>query len=228
MESLVFKDKEWRSPGPGCPGRLWSLLLCRYSRPAWTRSCAACCRWPCFGRRVGLGDPQRCLPTPTILWFCDSVKSDVFVFHSPLQDIYSFPPSTSSTLLNFSATYSSPPESILSHDSCLSSMFFSSWKPEKNSFFFSVQPPGLLHCLFPHPLKILFGWVPGHQRSISPSFFCFGVAFQFIASSWVWWQHLGLRVLQFQQLLVIFFKVTVLCSCTILFVHWGSQTWCAY
>jgi len=22
--------------------------------PAWTRSCAACCRWPCFGRRVGL------------------------------------------------------------------------------------------------------------------------------------------------------------------------------
>jgi len=29
---------------------LWSLLLWRYSRPAWTRSCAAYCRWPCFGR----------------------------------------------------------------------------------------------------------------------------------------------------------------------------------
>ena len=27
-----------------CPGRWWSLLLWRYSRPAWTRSCAACCR----------------------------------------------------------------------------------------------------------------------------------------------------------------------------------------
>jgi len=27
-----------------------SLLLWRYSRPAWTRSSAACCRWPCFGR----------------------------------------------------------------------------------------------------------------------------------------------------------------------------------
>ena len=40
------------------------------SRPAWTRSCAACCRWPCFSRRVGLDDPQRSLPTPTILWFC--------------------------------------------------------------------------------------------------------------------------------------------------------------
>jgi len=31
----------------------------------------ACCRWPCFGRRVGLDDPQRSLPTPTILWFCE-------------------------------------------------------------------------------------------------------------------------------------------------------------
>ena len=59
--------------GTGCPGRLWSLLLWRYSRPAWTRSCAAYCRWPCFGRGVGLDDPQRSLPTPTILWFCDSV-----------------------------------------------------------------------------------------------------------------------------------------------------------
>ena len=58
----------WRSTGTGCPGRLWSLLLCRYSRPAWTWSCAACCRWPCFGRRVGLDDPQSSLPTPTILW----------------------------------------------------------------------------------------------------------------------------------------------------------------
>jgi len=62
----------WRSTGPVCPGRLWSLLLWRYSRPAWTRSCAACCRRPFFGRGVGLDDPQRSLPTPTILWFCDS------------------------------------------------------------------------------------------------------------------------------------------------------------
>jgi len=43
-----------RSTGTGCPGRLWSLLLWRYSRPAWTRSYAACSRWPCFGRGVGL------------------------------------------------------------------------------------------------------------------------------------------------------------------------------
>ena len=47
----------------------------RYSRPAWTKSCAACCRRHCFGRRVGLDDQQRSLPTPNILWFCDSVLS---------------------------------------------------------------------------------------------------------------------------------------------------------
>ena len=63
----------WWSPGTGCPERLWSLLLWRYSRPAWTTSCAACCRWPCFSRAVGLDDPQRSLLTPNSLWFCDSV-----------------------------------------------------------------------------------------------------------------------------------------------------------
>jgi len=71
----------WWSPGTGCPVRLWSLLLWRYSRPAWTRSYADCCRCPCFGRRVGLDDPQRSLPTPTILWFCDSIY--LFLLESP-------------------------------------------------------------------------------------------------------------------------------------------------
>ena len=65
----------WWSTGTGCPGRWWSLLLWRYSRPAWIRSSGACSRWPCFGRRVGLDDPQRSLPTLTILWFCNSVSS---------------------------------------------------------------------------------------------------------------------------------------------------------
>ena len=78
----------WWSTGTGCPGRLWSLLLWRSSRPAWTWSCAACCRRPCFGRGGGLDDPQRSLPTPTILWFCDSglcVSNTVFllVIHLP-------------------------------------------------------------------------------------------------------------------------------------------------
>jgi len=73
----------WRSRGPGCPRRLWSLLLWRCSRPAWTLSSAACCRWPCFSGRVGLGDPQRSLSTPNILWFCvkpflqQSLKTDL-------------------------------------------------------------------------------------------------------------------------------------------------------
>ena len=61
----------WRSPGPGCPGRLWNLLLWRYSDPAWTWSCAACSGWSCFGRGmdwVTHRGPFQARP------FCDSVK----------------------------------------------------------------------------------------------------------------------------------------------------------
>ena len=84
----------WRSTGTGCPGRLWSLLLWRYSRPAWTWSCAACCRWPCFGRRVGLDDPQRSLPTPTILWFCDSASKHSMggIWLCPFYTFFQHPP----------------------------------------------------------------------------------------------------------------------------------------
>ena len=61
----------WQSTGTGCPEGLWSLLLWRYSKPAWTWSCATWSRWICFGSGVGLGDLQRSLPTPTILWFSE-------------------------------------------------------------------------------------------------------------------------------------------------------------
>ena len=64
----------WQITGTGCPGGLWSLLLRRYSKPTWTQAYAACSRWTCFGRGVGLDDPQRFLPAPTILWFRGSVK----------------------------------------------------------------------------------------------------------------------------------------------------------
>ena len=59
--------------------RWWSLLLWRYSRSAWTRSSAAFCSWPRFWQGVGLGDPQRSLPTPNTLWFCDSPREDIKV-----------------------------------------------------------------------------------------------------------------------------------------------------
>ena len=36
----------WQSTGTGCPERLWSLLLWRYSRPTWTPTCATCCSKP--------------------------------------------------------------------------------------------------------------------------------------------------------------------------------------
>jgi len=44
MRKNFFPLRVMEHPGTGCPGRLWSLLLWRYSRLAWTRSCAACCR----------------------------------------------------------------------------------------------------------------------------------------------------------------------------------------
>ena len=48
----------WRSPGPGCPEGLWSLLLWRYSNPAWPRCCAACSGWACLGRGLGWVTPR--------------------------------------------------------------------------------------------------------------------------------------------------------------------------
>jgi len=52
---------------------LFALIsLWRYSRPAWTRSCAACCRWPCLGRGVGLTWPTEVPSNPyhsVTLWF---------------------------------------------------------------------------------------------------------------------------------------------------------------
>jgi len=63
-----------QSTGTGCPGGLWSLLLWRYSKPTWTRSCAAWSRWTWFSGGGGLFELQRCRPTATILcdsvWFC--------------------------------------------------------------------------------------------------------------------------------------------------------------
>ena len=56
-------------------GQVRRLQLCRHRflRPSCTRSCAACCRWPCFGRGVGPDAPHRSLPILTILWFCETL-----------------------------------------------------------------------------------------------------------------------------------------------------------
>ena len=66
----------WQDAGEGvwsaCPERLWVLLLWRYSRPAWTRSCAACSRWPCFDRGGWTRWPTEVPSNPyysVILWF---------------------------------------------------------------------------------------------------------------------------------------------------------------
>jgi len=68
----------WRSPGTGRPGRLWILLLWRYSKPAWTRSCAACCRWSCFSSGGWTRWPTEVPSNPqhsVILWFCEAVET---------------------------------------------------------------------------------------------------------------------------------------------------------
>jgi len=76
----------WRSPGTGWPGRLWSLLLWRYSGPAWTRSCAICSRWPCFGGGGWTRWPTEIPFNPyhsVILWFCDFVcKHEIFLIRN--------------------------------------------------------------------------------------------------------------------------------------------------
>jgi len=53
---LEQKHCKYRSTGTGCPGRLWILFLWRNSRPAWTPTCAACCRRHAL-LGAGLDDP---------------------------------------------------------------------------------------------------------------------------------------------------------------------------
>jgi len=58
-----------RSPGPGCPGRLWSLLLWRYSSPP-GRGAVQLLWVTLLGQGVALGDPRGPCQPPTL---CDSV-----------------------------------------------------------------------------------------------------------------------------------------------------------
>ena len=62
---------EWQNAGTGCPEGLWSLLLWRYSKPAWTSSCVTCSTWTCFDR----GGLDKMIPKGPFqpLPFCDSV-----------------------------------------------------------------------------------------------------------------------------------------------------------
>jgi len=68
----------WRSTGTGCPGSLRIVLLWRYSRPAWTSPCAACCWEPALQGMDTLSWTQWFLEVPSkpynsvILWFYES------------------------------------------------------------------------------------------------------------------------------------------------------------
>ena len=90
----------WRSTGTCCPEGLWILLLWRYINCAWTRSCAVCCRWSCFGRGIGLDDPQRSLPTPNLLWFCGCFPDLLELWWCPLAEVFQCDSSLSSCWRN--------------------------------------------------------------------------------------------------------------------------------
>ena len=120
-------------------GRLWSLLLWRYSRSTWTRSCATCCRQPCFGRGVGLDAPQRSLPTPTILWFCDSASTP------PLQT----PPSQRGWLSGFGIT--------VFNSTLLYTVWTSLWSFRLTWRCPEEVPWGLLVFSLTQPQKLLLG-----------------------------------------------------------------------
>lgn len=44
----IWGGKKLRS----CPGRIWSLLRWRYSKPTWMHTCVSCSKWSCLGREI--------------------------------------------------------------------------------------------------------------------------------------------------------------------------------
>ena len=64
---------QWSNIGTDCPRRLWNLSSWRYSKTTWTQSWATSSKWQSLRMEAGPDDLQRYFPTPTILWFCDSV-----------------------------------------------------------------------------------------------------------------------------------------------------------
>ena len=81
LQKINYLLRGWQSAGTSWSERLWSLLLWRYSKPIWTLACVTCCRESALAG-VGLGDLQRSLPAPVVLWFFD------YLFPPAGRDIY--------------------------------------------------------------------------------------------------------------------------------------------
>lgn len=59
----LFLLSGWSNTGTGCPEKLLSLHLWRYSKPNRTQPWTTCSTWPCLSRRFGLDNLKRSLPT---------------------------------------------------------------------------------------------------------------------------------------------------------------------
>lgn len=68
----------WSCTGTSFSGRLWSRHP--WTNPTWKEPWANHCRWPCSEQGLGLGNLQRCLPDPAVLWFCNSVEKDTITW----------------------------------------------------------------------------------------------------------------------------------------------------
>lgn len=71
---FFFLLRTWTRTGTGCPEKVQSLHLCRYSKAVRKWSWAIISGWPCLRRGVGSDDFWRSLITSAILWFCINQK----------------------------------------------------------------------------------------------------------------------------------------------------------
>ena len=85
----IYFQWGWQSTGSGCPERLWSLLLWKYSRPIWTSTFATYCGEPALAGGWTWWSPEALyIPYSSVApWFC-GWWSTCFQMAVTLVDLY--------------------------------------------------------------------------------------------------------------------------------------------